>query len=105
MTIIDAKTANEITKAHINNPASCEEYKSSRLCPLSLIGVSNGIEDMAKTGKYVLPIRVSKSFTDIEALYNCWILPFKDYGFKIYKEETEEDIFFNIDWSEPNETK
>lgn len=100
MTIIDAKTANEITKAHIDNPTSYEEYKSSGLCPLSLIGISNGIEDMAKTGKYTLPIRIPKSFTNIEAVYNGWVLPFEDYGFRIYKKETEEDIFFNIDWSE-----
>ena len=105
MKIIDAKTANEITKAHINNPVPCEELKSSKLCPLSLLGIVNGIEDMAKTGKFVLPIRIPKSFINIEAVYKGWILPFKDYGFKIYKEETEEDIFFNIDWSEPNETK
>ena len=103
MTIIDAKTANEITKEHIDNPTPYEEYKSSGLCPLSLIGVSIGIEDMAKTGKYILPIRIPKSFTNIEAIYKGWILPFKECGYKIYKEEHEEDIVFNIDWSEPND--
>ena len=101
MTIINAKIANEITKKHIDNPAPYEEYKSSRLHPLTPDYLFICIEDFAKNGKFTLPIRIPKETitSGFESGIRAWSCYLNKLGFIIHREETEDDIALTIDWS------
>lgn len=107
--LITAKEAKKITQVCENTSTYLDEHEFFRRHPSAPDYLFACIEDMAKTGEFVLPIRIPKQIMTegFESGIRAWSCFLDKLGYRVYREEpTNEDVvIINVDWSEPNDVK